>query len=333
MTDDLEPRLEALLAERGRVDANAIDRALGAIEALPERRPARRSMRFAAAAVVTLAVVGVAIVVLFPGPTDVATPSPSPSIPSLAPSPSTAVVTPSPTPTMQPRPVWAIDLVSHLECEGPPATIGMDVPEVPEPIDPGTTPEAAFANALIPYSSLPISGYVPTLVQGHWALQRYLVGGRAKVHIVSTNEFPQIPEETRWEIVGLRACDQSEFAEAAFGPNANTIWSDAAGAPVRTDRITSHAWPSHCFDKGTVLLSFFDPDYAQYVRDPPSEFEHSTTVPYDPDVRLSADALDTGYHTADWHLFTIPSRRAVFVRTRTGTYELWPRAKDPIACM
>ena len=122
MTDDLEPRLKELLAERGRVDANAIDRALGAIEALPERRPARRSMQFTAAAVVTLAVVGIAMVVLFLGPTDVATPSPSPSIPSLAPSSSTAVVTPSPTPTMQPRPVWAMNLSDHLECDGPPAT-------------------------------------------------------------------------------------------------------------------------------------------------------------------------------------------------------------------
>ena len=333
MTDDLEPRLEELLAERGRVESNAVDRALGTIDALPERRLARRSMGYAAAAVVTLAVVGIAMVVLFPGPTDVATPSPSPSIPSLAPSSSTAVVTPSPTPTMQPRPVWAMNLSDHLECDGPPATgTGMDVPEVPAWFDLAPTPDGALQLILTPFQSLPASGYLPVLVDGHWALHRYLVDGRPKVHIVSHDEFPDAPNEG-WSVVGVRTCDPSEYADADFGPQASTIWSDAAGDPVRTDRITSHAWPAHCFNKRAVLLSFFDPDYTQYVRDPSGEFAQMTVVPYAADARLPEDAVDTGLHTDDWHLFTIPSGRAVFMRTARGTYEMWPRASQPIGCM
>jgi hypothetical protein len=333
MNDDLDERLQELLAERGTVRPDAIDRALSGIDALPERKPTRRSMPLAAAAVVAVAVIGLALAVLLPRPADVATPSPSPSMLSQAPSPSAAVITPEPTPTEEARPVWAMDLASHLDCDGPPSTIGVDVPPVPEPFDPGETPDRALSNILLTYWNLPASGYEPVLVDGHWALHRYFVDGRPKVHVVSTNEFPDVPSETRWEVVGLRACDQSEFADAEFGPMANTIWSDAAGDPVRTDRILSHAWPAHCFDKRTVLLSLNDPDYTQYVRDPSGDLERSTIVPYAVDVRLPKYAVDTGLHTDDWHLFTIPSRRAVFVRASDGTYELWPRASQQIGCL
>ena len=332
MNDDLDKRLQELLAERGKVEPDAIDRLLGGVDALPERRRTWRSMPMAAA-VVALGVIGLAVAILLPRPTDVATPSPSPSVPSQPPSPSVAATTPEPTPTVQARPVWAMDLAGHLGCDGPPATIGMDVPAVPGPMDPADTPDGALSNILRTYWNLPASGYEPVLVDGHWALHRYFVDGRPKVHIVSTNQFPDVPSETRWEAVGVRACDQSEFANAEFAPQANTIWSDAEGNPVRTDRITSQAGPAHCFDERTVLLSFYDPDYTQYVRDPSGALEQSTIVPYAADVRLPSDAVDTGLHTADWHLFTIPSGRAVFVRARDGRYELWPRASQPIGCM
>jgi hypothetical protein len=212
-------------------------------------------------------------------------------------------------------------------------TVGSDVPAVPGPIDPATTPDGALANILIPYSNLPVAGYAPTIVDGDWALYRYLVDGRAKIHAVGTNRFPDSPQETRWEVVGLRTCDPSEYADAEFGPNAGTIWSDAGGDPVRTDRIYSHEGGSHCFSATTVLLSYYDPEYAQYVRDPGVEFEQQLVVPYAADARLPDDAVDTGLHTDDWHLFSIPSGRAVFMRTAGGTYEMWPRASQPIGCM
>ena len=333
MSDDLEPRLEELLAERGRVDANAVDRALGAIDALPDRRRPSSPAQLAAAAVIALAVIGLGIAVALPRPADVATPSPSPSMPSRAPSPSAAAITPEPTPTVQPRPVWAIDLASHLDCDGPPATgTGMDVPEVPAWFDLAPTPDGALQLILTPFQNLPASGYLPVLVDGHWALHRYLVDGRPKVHIVSHDQFPDAPNEG-WSVVGVRTCDPSEYADADFGPQASTIWSDAAGDPVRTDRITSHAWPAHCFNKEAVLLSFFDPDYKQYVRDPSGEFAQMTVVPYAADARLPEDAVDTGLHTDDWHLFTILSGRAVFMRTASGTYEMWPRASQHIGCL
>jgi hypothetical protein len=331
MNDDLEPRLEKLLAERGEVGADAVRQVLGAIGVLPPRGARRAPFAFAAmAAVVLVAVVGLAIATSLRGPTEVASPtSPPPSISSPVVSPSAAVATPQPTQTLQPRPVWAMNVSDHLDCDGPPSTIGMDVPPIPGPSDPGETPDDALANILLTYRNLPSSGYAPVLVDGHWALHRVLVNGRAKVHIVSTNEFPDVPSETRWEVVGLRACDRSEFAEAEFAPHATTIWFDGAGDPVRTDVVTSSIGPGHCGWERTIFLSLGD---LQYLRDPHGELEQYTVVPFHPDARLPGDAIDTGFHTDQWHLFTIPSGRAVFVRRADGTYELWPRAKEPIGC-
>jgi hypothetical protein len=330
MNDDFETRLHDLLAERGKVEPDAVDRAVGAIVGLPDRRRTASPARLVAAAVIALALIGLGLTVLLPRPADVATPSPSPSMPSQAASPSAAARTSEPSPTAPPRPVWAMNVASHLDCDGPPSTIGMDVPTIPGPSDPGPTPDGALANILLTYWTLPASGYGPVLMDGNWALHRYLVDGRPKVHIVSTNLFPEVPSETRWEVVGLRACDPSEFAEADFGANANTIWRDAADEPVRTDVITSHVGPGHCGWERMIFLSLGD---LQYLRDPFGDLEAYTVVPFHPDARLPGDAVDTGMHTDEWHLFTIPSGRAVFVRTADGTYELWPRAKEPIGCM
>ena len=335
MNDEFETRLDELLAERSRVGHHTVERVVRSIDSFPNRRtvPRARVPLAAMAAVVLVALIGLAVATSLQGPTEVAAPtSPLPSIASPDVSPSPAIATPSPSATLEARPIWATQLASHLDCEGPPLTIGSDVPDVLEPIDLATTPDGALANSLISYSNQPVAGYAPTIVDGHWALYRYLVDGRAKIHAVGTNLFPDFPQVTGWEVVGFRTCDPSEYADAMFGPNAGTIWSDTHDDPVRTDRIYAHE-TSHCFGAGTVLLSYYDPEYTQYVRYAGVEFEQRLVVPFDADVRLPSDAIDTGLHTDDWHLFTIPSGRAVFVRVADGSIELWPRANEPFACM
>jgi hypothetical protein len=58
---------------------------------------------------------------------------------------------------------------------------------------------------------LPDTGFSPVLVDDHWALQRLVVDGRPKVHIVATDQVPGIPPGTGWRVVGMRACDPSEY--------------------------------------------------------------------------------------------------------------------------
>jgi hypothetical protein len=206
MSDDLERRLKDVLADRSQVDPDAVERALDGIDALPAR-PARFPRSVAVAAVVMVAVVGVALVTLLRPDVDVM--SPPSAVPSAS-EPSRTVG-----PTLQPPPVWAVDLAGHLDCDGPPSSLGMETDPDPVPFDPRDTPEAALADYLRDFTSLPQSGYTTPLIDGHWALQRYLVPGRPKVHAVATNQFPGAPAETRWQVVGLRACDPAEFVPSA----------------------------------------------------------------------------------------------------------------------
>jgi hypothetical protein len=214
MSDDLERGLKDVLAERGRLEPGAVERMLDGIDTLPPR-PARFPRSVAVAAGLMVAVVGLALVTLLRPVTDVTAP------PSAVPSASEPSRTPGP--TLQPPPVWAVDLALHLDCDGPPSSLGMETDPDPVPFDPWRTPEEAFAAYLAGYlrtdRSLPPSGYTPPLVDGRWALQRYLVDGRPKVHAVATNQFPDAPAETRWQVVGLRACDPSEIVPRTGDPS------------------------------------------------------------------------------------------------------------------
>lgn len=200
MSDDLERGLQDLLEERGGVSPATQAQVLDAIGRLPDqRRRVASPTVLAAAAVIALAVVALASLYTTRRPPDVAAPSP-PASPS------------SPSPTLQIRPVWAIDLVSHLDCDESPSTIGADVStQSAASADAYDTPDAAFEAIRRHYRMLPTAGFTPTLRDDHWALQRYIVDGRPKVHIVATDQVPAIPPVSGWRIVGIRTCDPSEF--------------------------------------------------------------------------------------------------------------------------
>ena len=251
----------------------------------------------------------------------------------LVTSPALNAATQSPTSTpsaaQEARPTWVEDLAGQLECDGPPGDFGMEVPARIGPFDPGVTPDEALDNVRFAYSNLPVSGFDSAVIEGDWARHRYAVDGRTKAIAVSTNRFTDVPTETRWEVVGLRACDPSEFDLADLGPMAGKVWLNAADAPARTDLITSYPGAGHCGWETTVFLTY---DRRQYFRDPKHALKEYSVIAFDATSRLPADAVDTGFHTERWHLFTIPSGRAVFVRTLDGRIELWPRASQAIGC-
>ena len=110
---------------------------------------------------------------------------------------------------------------------------------------------------------------------------------------------------------------------------AGKVWLNAADAPARTDVITSYPGAGHCGWETTVFLTF---DRRQYLRDPKHVLKEYSVIAFDATSRLPADAVDAGFHTERWHLFTIPSGRAVFVRTTDGRIEVWPRASQVIGC-
>jgi hypothetical protein len=332
MSDDLERRLKDVLDERAEVERATVDRTLASIDALPPRSSVRSAVPVRPiAAALLVAIVGAAVLLSVRDRGEVAV-SPSPTT-SVDVSPSPAVTTPGPTvapsPTLQPRPVWAVDLASHLDCDGPLASKGMDVAPVLVPSESALSPQDLL-RVIQPLFGLPESGFSPVLVNGHWALYRYLVDGRPKVHAVATDQVPDPVVEGEWYLVGLRACDASEFDPADLDPESITIWTDSSGEQVHSDVISSSVGPGHCGHERTIWLHLRRDEL--YIRDPFGDLADWTIVSFDPDVPLPADAIDTGYHTDRWHLFTIPSGRAVFVRTEDGTIERWPRARDGLGC-
>jgi hypothetical protein len=258
---------------------------------------------------------------------------------SVSPSPSEAIgltseapLSPSgiaPSPFHAARPSWVIDLAGQLDCDGPIAGFGQEVPSNLGPFEPGGTPDQALDIARMNYWNLPATGFEPPVIEGAWARHRYAVGDRVKAIAVSTRWNPDIDPETGWEVVGLRACDPAEFDAGDLGPRAGTVWRDANGDPVRTDVITSYPGPGHCGWETTVFLSFGG---AQFFRDPKHVLKEYSVVTFDASSRLPADGVDTGLHTNEWHIFTIPSGRAVFVRTDGGPIERWPRSSQEVGC-
>jgi hypothetical protein len=252
-------------------------------------------------------------------------PAPTPA-PTVSPGASPVVASPTP----ETPPVWVADLAGQLRCDGPVAEIGQEVPAQPGPFDPGATPDQALDNIRVPYQSIPKSGFEPTEVVGHWARYRYLVDDEAKVVAVATDRFEGIAEEVGWEVVGIRACDMSEFAADDVPVDGATVWEDRHGTRVRTDIVMSFPGPGHCGWQTTVFLSLRGD---QYFRDPFGVLEDRSIGTFRADTKLPAKATDTGFHTRKWRIYTVPAGDAVYVKTSAGKVERWPRAKDLVGCM
>ncbi len=251
--------------------------------------------------------------------------------PASPPPVATATATAAAGPTVEPAPAWVVDLAGQLECDGRLVDVGMEVPTDIGPMDPGATPEEALEHLLTgAYVWLPAGGFERPQIDGTWALHRYVVGGRLKVIAVSTNRFPGIPEEVGWEVVGMRACDPAEFDARDGLTDATTLWLSADDVVVPTGRIFSRPGPGHCGWEDVTFLHFED---QLYLRDPKGVLADSTIGRFDPDIALPAEAIDTGFHTPEWRLFTVSGADAVFVRTPVGGVERWPRTRDEVGCL
>jgi len=205
----------------------------------------------------------------------------------------------------------------QLECDGPVASIGSEVPEADGVGRPGDTPDAGLTSFLgpdNPYASLPAAGYAQLHVDDHWASYGHLHDGRTKAIIVlsDTNPFGQDPG---WLVIGLRACDASEFDPAVPLTFPVTIWTDAAGEAVSTETIRSVAGPGHC---GWDAAIWLDVGGNLYFRDPAGVMVEWTITAFERSADLPEAAVDTGYRTGDW--------RSGSIRAATPTWSRPPRS-------
>lgn len=232
--------------------------------------------------------------------------------------------------TVPPAPAWVADLASQLECDGPPASIGGEV-DAHGAEHRAATPEAALTALLDSggYASFPARGFDPPLVEGSWARHVYQVDRRIRAIAVSTAN-PEGVDSADWAVVGIRACDAAEFDPADGLTFPQILWQRADGTPERSDRIHASPGPGHCGWESTIFLRF---EGVQFLRDPEGVLADSVATPFAADVPLPDDALDTGLHTSEWRLHTVPAGTAVYVVTSSGVVERWGRAKEEIGCM
>jgi hypothetical protein len=238
----------------------------------------------------------------------------------------------SPTPAPSPALGWINDLGGQLECDGPVASIGGEVPNDGGVGLPGATPEDGLANFLgpnNPYASLPLEGYTLLHDVGHWASFGHVFDGQVKAIIVLTDleEFQR--DGTGWLVIGLRACDAAEFDPDVPLTFPVAFWTDASGDRVSTEVIQSFSGPGHC---GWESVTFLHVDGQLYFRDPEAVMAEYTTSAFQLGAELPPTAVDTGYRRERWALWLDPGEDAYVVIG--DTTERWPRSKDPmLGCM
>ena len=229
-----------------------------------------------------------------------------------------------PTTSPAPAPAWVADLAVQLQCSGVVANIGGEVPDGGGTRAGGVSPEAGLASFLgpdNPYASLPAAGFVRLHLDEHWASFAHLYLGRVKA-IIILSDAPV--RDAGWHVVGLRACDPSEFDPGVPLTFPVTVWTDRAGQRVSTETIRSEPGPEHC---GWGSAIFLQVDGNLYFRDPAGVMSDWTTTTFDAAAKLPATAEDTGFRTAVWSLWIDPGKDAYMVAA--DHTERWPRSKEP----
>lgn len=228
-------------------------------------------------------------------------------------------------------PPWALGLVAQLQCDGPPQGTGGELGDVGPGDGEGPTPQSAL-DAFLDlgfYASFPAGGFHDAVTQGPWARHVYEHDRRIRAIAITTTTGEEHTPGS-WIVAAIRACDPSEFNPADGLTFDQQLWFGPDGRRARSDVINSMPGPAHCGADSATWLRFAG---QRWFRDPRGVMAGQAVVPFDPDVALPADAVDTGFRTQELHLFTVPAGDAVYVRTASGRVERWGRSRDPgIAC-
>ena len=281
-------------------------------------------MRFRrqASDVVLASLLAIAVSGCLGGSEPAASTSPSPeATPSLPEAPRA-----EPSPSEDANPAWIHDIIGQLSCDGPPATLGGEVSD-PGGRWVGDSPDATLAAFLRPgnpYASLPLAGYTQIHLDTHWASYAHVVDGHPKAIIILGDQSELGPG---WAVLGLRACDASEFDPSVPLSFPVTIWTDSAGNRVPTTTIRSGLGPAHC-DWDVIWLQTGD---ALFFRDVEGMMTEFTTSTFAVVTEVPAAAVDSGFRSGSLALWIDPTGDAYLVSP--AQIERWPRSTEPhLAC-
>ncbi|MEU6669060.1 hypothetical protein, partial [Streptomyces sp. NPDC046727] len=213
-----------------------------------------------------------------------------------------------------------------LECDG--EIFDGSGPDGWSSSDGGDTPEdglAFFFDMVQP--ELPDHGYRVEREEPDRVLYSYDVGGRTKVAVVVAKDQKNRPG---WGPETHASCDPAELPESFTATTDWEIWTDRAGRRVPVTRLHGSPGPEHCGWQSARFLALGDRTYA---RDPEGVLGRDGLLraPYRENVRMPADARDTGYHHHGRHLWLTDDRGTAYVRTAAGV-EAWPLLERGVGC-
>ena len=214
-----------------------------------------------------------------------------------------------------------------LECDWPIDTAGGSEPWSEG--DGGETPEEGLkAYFDIEQPGVPQEGYRVERKEGGRVLFSYDVGGRTKVAVIVAKDQKNSPG---WGPETSAACDPAEFEPSFTDSQEYEIWTNRDGKRVPLTVINSSVGPAHCDWQEAHFLGLGEGrGHKIYARDPHGVLgSDMLATPYDGDVRLPADAEDTGYRRGDWQLWLTADKGTAYVRTPDGV-EAWPRVKGKL---
>ena len=262
-----------------------------------------------------------------------------------------AVVFPAgPTPTarapsgglFEPRPA---DVLSVLQCDGPPSLVGGLGTDWGGPAGRPTPDDTLGAFLALAVFDKPARGWVVARGRADWVLYVYPVDGRVRGALLVAIGVGGTPG---WSVADYRSCDASEFDPADLPPDLH-VWLDVEGIPVPTWRLQDRAGSAHCeWQSATFLTIGQRPNTIDgartYVRDPMGLFGPGFLGPGFPTREVLAsefaagiehptDAVDTGWHRDGLDIWTVPDDHAVYVTGGPDGTERWPRETEQILCI
>jgi len=193
--------------------------------------------------------------------------------------------------------------------------------------DGGATPEEGLqAYFDIEQPDVPHYGYRVERREADRVLYSFDVDGRTKVAVIVAKDRKNRPG---WGPETSASCDPAELPAGFTDTQPYEIWTDQDGTRVPITKVSSSVGPEHCDWQSAHFLTLGEDKL--YARDPDGVLADALLAPYDGDVRMPADAHDTGYRYKDWRLWLTSDTSKAYVRTPHGV-EVWPRVKDGFGC-
>lgn len=218
-----------------------------------------------------------------------------------------------------------------VDCDGP-VHLGGWTLDAGGPSDSAADPQSALQAFLDEgLFGLPTNGYEQVASEPGRVLFNYQVEGRPKVAVIvvdGTAVDEPVAAPDGWAFETFATCNPAEYAPSADDDLGQTVWTDRDGNRVPTSTITSYQGAEHCDWQSVTFLQLDD---QQYLRDPEHLLADWTIAPYNGDVPLPEDAVDTGYRRGNDQLWLAADRTIAYLVT-DSEIEAWPATTDQIGC-